>query len=65
MELQINPKAYESEWVKNRRNFIRRLVALIILILLPIIIKLILTNLTPAGNGAGNIRMMQCIVNGK
>ena len=65
MELVINPRAYETEWAKNKRRFARRIIALIILIITPILIKLIINNMTPEGSGARNIKMMQCVVNGK
>lgn len=50
---------------KNKKNFTRRIIALILLILVPVIIKVILANLTPSGSTAGSVKLMQCIVNGK
>ncbi|MBQ3475877.1 MAG: hypothetical protein IJH20_06890 [Bacilli bacterium] len=50
---------------KNKKNFIRRLIALVLLILVPFIIKLIVSNLAPKNSSASNIKLMQCIVNGE
>ena len=55
----------EDQMNKNRKNFRRRLIALIILILTPFIIKTIVSNFTPSDSGASNFKIMRCIINGE
>ena len=65
LELEVDPKAYEREWSTNKRKFVRRLIALLVLITLPIIIKLIIGNLAPKDSSASNLKLLNCIVNGE
>ena len=48
----------ENAKKKNQKNFFRRLIAAIILIALPFIIKVIITNLAPADSGANKFNEM-------
>lgn len=50
---------------KNKKNFVRRIVALVILVLTPVLVKLLVTNFTSKEDGAQNLTLMRCIVNGK
>ena len=50
---------------KNKKRFIRRIIALVVLILTPFIIKLLINSLASSDSSANNIKLMQCIVNGK